>query len=244
MLKGSQKRKRESRSHTLQTGWSIYPPRGSPHPRPILPTAAGMSPRTDVRLPLPPAGLSPHALAWQNPKPDIASTYFLSHVVHCSPFTNLTRESNCATHLHQMHSVFSHHGACPHSLPSVSHSCMSRLYTPSEVWDGKCVLCACSDRLAVFLCSEGFCRHTWAQWKSKGSIISTTPRGHTNLNKCWLKLKAKRGSENTNQLNNCILVKRQEASVSLSYCFVRQGILLSRLNSHLLCNKRISFAEA
>ena len=116
-------------------------------PQPTLPTAARMSPRTDVRLPLPPAGLSPHALAWQNPNPDIASTYFLSHVVHCSPFTNLTHESNRANDLHQMHSVFSHHGACPHSVPSVSHSCMSRLYTPSEVWGGKCVSCACSDRL-------------------------------------------------------------------------------------------------
>lgn len=67
-------------------------------------------------------------------------------------------------------------------------------------------------------------------------IISINICSHINLNKCWLKLIAKIGSEKINQLN-CILIRRQNTGVYLSYCFVRLGILLFLLCNHLLCKK-------
>ena len=119
-------------------------------PQLTLPTATKMSsPTAQFRLPLPPfPGLSPPALAWQDPTPDITSTYFLSHVVPWSSGNLSTPGHSPSSHI----SVFPHLGvsACP--APSVSHPCKSQLYIPSKVRDGKCEPRACSDHLAVLPC--------------------------------------------------------------------------------------------
>lgn len=93
-------------------------------------------------------GLSPQALAWQDPNPDITSTYFLSHVVPWSSGNLPMPGHSPSSHM----SVFPHLGVSAHPAPSVSHPCKSQVYIPSKVRDGKCVPCACSDHLAVLPC--------------------------------------------------------------------------------------------
>lgn len=117
--------------------WLVYPPPASPHPAHATHCCQNGFPITsDTRLPLlppapphlpcpPPPGLSPYTLVWQDPIPDIASTYFVSCIIHCLLFTNLTHASH-----HHMHSVFPHHGTSHHSVPSASYSYMSWLYLP------------------------------------------------------------------------------------------------------------------
>ena len=74
-------------------------------------------------------GFSTHSLAWRDPSPDVASTYFLSHIVHCSPFINLTHKSNQPARFCHTSSAFSYHCASPHPVPFVSRPCKCQLYT-------------------------------------------------------------------------------------------------------------------
>lgn len=88
--------------------WLVYPPPASPHPGPPCPPRpeCGTAQRLHCllcRL------LSPGSLAWQDPNPAIAATYFLIHTVHSSPFTSLTQ----LTHLCHTPSASSHHCASP-----------------------------------------------------------------------------------------------------------------------------------
>ena len=143
-------------------------------PQPTLPLPSEWqpisSPNSSVQTASAPfPGLSPRALAWQDPNPAITSTYFLSHAVPWSSFRKPTHGRSltsitcvCVAHL----------GVSAQPAPSVSHPCRSQLYRPSKVRDGKCVPRACSDHLAVLPCWDGFCGHTCFQWKRKGSQTS------------------------------------------------------------------------
>lgn len=135
--------------------WRAYPPPVSLHPSPPpnrVPSLTQLSCSTASSS----AGFSPHSLAWQDPNPDIASTYFLNHIVHSSQFTGLPHTSNQPTPFCHMPSASSRHSAS-HGVPPVCHPCNRCSKNAFHLTR------ACPHRLAVLLCREGFCGHTWAQ---------------------------------------------------------------------------------
>lgn len=104
--------------------WRAYPPPVSLPPGPPSPLLPECLPQHSSAAPLPlPLQASAHSLAWQDPNPDIASTYFLNHIVHSSPFTGLPHTSDHPTPFCHTPSASSGHCAFPHRVPPVCHPC-------------------------------------------------------------------------------------------------------------------------